>query len=160
MYRLLSFPGYVEEISTGTVVQVDSQNWQAEAYREWLAAGNIPEPCPPPYELHSPEHYRAIRAAAWAWMTEFVQERRYDTIESCCSYYDSTVTRYRLEARAMVAWRDAVNQALEALVKAPSAGVETWEQVRALLPQPGAYSWPTKEELPLDGVPPVTLPVD
>lgn len=153
MYRLTDNPDILFCLETGAFIPRGHWMWPTK----WLES-NTPLPVQPPYELHSPEHYRAIRAAAWDWMTEFVQERRYDTIESCCSYYDSTVTRYRLEARAMVAWRDAVNQALEALVKAPPAGIETWEQVRPLLPQPEAFAWPTTAELPLDAVPPVKLP--
>lgn len=155
MYRLTESPDVLFCLETGAFVPRGHYLWPTE----WLES-NTPLPVPPPYELHSPEHYRAIRAAAWEWMAAEVQERGYDSIETCVGYYNSGVDRYRLEARAMVAWRDAVNQALEALVKAPPAGIETWDQVRALLPQPGAYSWPTKEELPLDGVPPVTLPVD
>lgn len=155
MYRLTKDPDILQCIETGAFIPRGHYLWPTE----WLES-NTPLPVPLPYELHSPEHYRAIRAAAWDWMAAEVQERGYDSIETCVGYYNSGVDRYRLEARAMVAWRDAVNQALEALVKAPPAGVETWDQVRALLPQPGAYSWPTKEELPLDGVPPVTLPID
>lgn len=103
----------------------------------------------PPIIPHTPEHYRAIRSAVWAWMTAYVQARRYDTIESCCSYANSAVTRYRAEALAMIAWRDAVNQALEALVVNPPDGLETWEQVQALLPQPEAFAWPAEVDLPL-----------
>lgn len=55
----------------------------------------------------------------------------------------------------MVAWRDAVNQALEQLVLAPPEGIESWEQVRALLPQSETFAWPEKAELPLDGLAPV-----
>ncbi|MBH1639160.1 glycoside hydrolase family protein [Stenotrophomonas maltophilia] len=67
-------------------------------------------------------------------------ERGYDSVESCASYYSSGVTRYRAEALAMVAWRDAVNQALEQLVLAPPEGIETWDQVRALLPQSETFA--------------------
>ncbi|HDS1139799.1 TPA: hypothetical protein QDZ75_003872 [Stenotrophomonas maltophilia] len=83
-------------------------------------------------------------------MAEWVRARGYDDIPNCASYFNSSITRYRQEARALVAWRDAVNQKLEQLVLAPPVGVETWEQVRALLPQPEAFSWPEKAELPLD----------
>ncbi|WP_277778898.1 hypothetical protein [Stenotrophomonas maltophilia] len=78
-----------------------------------------------------------------------MQARNYDTVESCCSYFNSGVPRFRDEARAMVAWRDAVNLALEQLVLAPPAGIETWDQVRALLPQPEAFNWPGEVSLPL-----------
>ncbi|WP_414609712.1 hypothetical protein [Stenotrophomonas pavanii] len=144
MYRLTEDPDIILCVETGAFIPRGHYLWPTE----WLE-NNSPLPVPPPYELHSPEHYRAIRAAAWAWMTAEVAARGYDTVESCASYFNSSVERYRLEARAMVAWRDAVNQALEALVLAPPAGIETWDQVRALLPQPSQFNWPSTVELPL-----------
>lgn len=109
--------------------------------------GVLPRPITP----NTPAHYRAIRDAAWQWMAAEVQGRRYDTVESCCSYANSTVPRYKAEALAMIAWRDAVNMALEALVAHPPAGLETWEQVRALLPQPEQFAWPAEVDIPLGG---------
>lgn len=50
-----------------------------------------------------------------------------------------------------------MNQALEQPVLAPLDGIETWEQVRALLPQSQTFAWPEKAELPLDGLAPVAL---
>ncbi|WP_313415539.1 hypothetical protein [Stenotrophomonas sp.] len=149
MYRLSQFPGYVDEIATGTCIPVASDCWQAVAYRAWLQMGNKPSPAPSPYEPNTPAHHRAIRDAAWGWMTDVVKERQYDSIESCVGYYNSGVERYRLEARAMVAWRDAVNEKLVALVLDPPPGVVTWEQVRPLLPQPSQFNWPSSLELPL-----------
>ncbi len=32
---------------------------------------------------------------------------------------------------------------------APPAGIETWDQVRVLLPQPETFDWPEKAELQL-----------
>ncbi len=147
MYRLTQDPNILQCVETGAFIPRGHYLWPTE----WLEA-NTPLPVPPPYELHTPEHYRAIRAAAWSWMEAEVKSRDYDSIESCCSYFNSSVERYRLEARAMVAWRDAVNQALEALVASPPPGIETWEQVVVLLPQPEAFPWPGKLELPLDAV--------
>lgn len=95
------------------------------------------------------ERNHAIRNAAWAWMTAWVHARLYDSIESCCSYATSKVPRYAAEAACMVEWRDDVNQRLIELALAPPAGVETWEDVMPLLPQPEAYSWPEEMELPL-----------
>ncbi len=149
MYELTKDTGAVKCLDTGATIPVDADTWQARQYREWLDAGNIPDPEPLPYKLYSPEHFAAIRASAWAWMTSWVVERRYDSIETCCSYFNSGITRYRDEARAMVAWRDSVSQVLEQLVLAPPAGIETWEQVRALLPQPEAFNWPGEVSLPL-----------
>lgn len=147
MYQLTKDPGKVKRLSDGAEIP-EGHRWYDD-YLAWLAEGNTPEPVGLPYELHSPEHYRAIRAAAWDWMTAWVKERRYDSIETCVGYFNSGVPRYRDEARAMVAWRDAVNQELEALVLAAPAGIETWDQVRALLPQPEAFNWPGEVSLPL-----------
>ncbi len=156
-YRLTTSPDMVIRLADNCTVSKGHRFW--DDYQTWRALGNEPYPVPPPYELHSPEHYRAIRSAAWMWMASVVMARGYDNIESCASYYNSSVARYKAEARAMVAWRDAVNQALEALVLAPPDGVETWEQVQVLLPQPEEFSWPTQVELPLEGEPPMTAPV-
>lgn len=147
MYQLTSKPDVVLCVETGVFIPAAHRLW--DDYVEWCRAGNTPLPAPPPYSLGSPQHYQAIRASAWEWMTAWVKDRRYDSIETCCSYFNSSVPRYREEARAMVAWRDAVNQELEALVLAAPIGIETWEQVRALLPQPETFNWPGEVSLPL-----------
>lgn len=155
MYQLTENPDVV--YSSERQSWISKGTWLWNDYQKWVDEVNAPLPIPPPYELHSPEHYRAIRAAAWEWMASVVQERGYDSIETCCSYYNSAVPRYAAEAKAMVAWRDAINQKLEQLVAAPPAGIETWEQVKALLPQPETFNWPSEVDLPLDGVPPIHL---
>lgn len=124
---------------------------------DYLAAVASWSATPPPALPNTPGHYRAIRDAAWAWMTSVVQARRYDSIESCCSYANSTVPRYKAEALAMIAWRDAVNQKLEQLVAAPPAGIDTWDEVRELLPQPESFAWPATVELPLEGSPSASM---
>lgn len=154
MYRLTDDPHRLICVETGAVIPRGHYLWPTE----WLLH-NEPLPILPAYEPNTPAHHRAIRDAAWTWMAGVVQDRGYDSIENCCSYYNSAVARYKAEARAMVTWRDAVSQALEALVLDPPPGVVTWEQVCPLLPQPEAYPWPVKVELPLETVEgPITLP--
>lgn len=152
MYQVTNTEGWIKNITTGEFISEASRHWPE--YEAWLAAGNTPASMPRPYEPNTPAHHRAIRDAAWQWMASIVKDRGYDSIESCVSYYDSGVARYKAEARAMVAWRDAVNQALEALVLNPPPGVDTWEEVCPLLPQPEAFPWPAKVELPLEGTEP------
>lgn len=148
MYQLTDNPDIV--FCTDTNVWISRDTWMWADYETWLETGGVPAPADSVApEPHSPAHYRAIRDAAFAWMGSAAVERGYDSIETCVGYYNSGVQRYRMEARAMVAWRDAVNQALEQLVLAPPTGIETWDQVRALLPQPEAFDWPEKAELPL-----------
>ncbi|WP_188247927.1 hypothetical protein [Stenotrophomonas maltophilia] len=154
IYQLTISPSVVRHCQTDTFINITSTSSEAQAYIEWLAAGGVPDPANPPYTLYSPEHFRAIRDAAFAWMDAEVRARGYDDIPNCASYYNSSVTRYRLEARALVAWRDEVNQKLEQLVLNPPEGIDTWDEVRALLPQPETFAWPEKAELPLDGLAP------
>lgn len=154
-YQLTEFSDIVIRLPDNCTVSMGHRFW--DEYQAWLALGNTPEPVPLPYELHSPEHYRAIRSAAWEWMSCFIRERRYDSIETCVGYVSSSVPRYRDEAQAMVAWRDAVNLALEGLVANPPAGIETWDQVKPLLPQPSSFNWPTAVLLPLEEIPRVNL---
>lgn len=146
MYRLTKDPDILQRVETGAFIPRGHYMWPTE----WLEKNTpLPAPLGLEFELHTPAHYRYIRDQAFAWMRGEAVERGYDSIESCASYYNSSVARYRAEARAMVAWRDAVNQALEQLVRAPPDGIETWEQVRLLLPQPDAYNWPNKLEFAL-----------
>lgn len=158
MYQLTNDPDVIRNVETGVFIPRGHYLWPSE----WLE-NNTPLPVSQPglgFAPHTPEHYRYIRDQAFSWMRAEAVDRGYDSIESCASYYNSGVTRYRAEARAMVAWRDAVNQALEQMVFNPPPGIETWEQVRALLPQPNAYDWPAAVELPLgagESAPPVTL---
>jgi hypothetical protein len=163
MYQLTEDPDVVCLLTPHDETRVARGTWLWRNYEEWCAGGNNADPVPelaPPFLPNSPAHHRAIRDAAWKWMASIVMERGYDSIETCCSYYNSSVERYRREARAMVAWRDAVNQALEALVLNPPVGVDTWEEVCPLLPQPGVFNWPVKVDLPLFAPEaPVTLSV-
>jgi hypothetical protein len=142
-YRLLE-NGNALRLSDGLIIPPGHRFWdEIDAY---MKAGGKWEDAPPPT---IEQRNNKIRDAAWAWMASVPKSRGYDSIESCCSYAQSGVPRYKAEALAMIAWRDAVNQALEALALAPPPGVETWEQVLPLLPQPGAFSWPAAVELPL-----------
>lgn len=157
MYQLTENPDFVKCLETGAFV--GPYVWMRDEYQKWLDEGNTPLPYRP-YELYTPAHFQFIRTKAWEWMAEVVRARRYDSIETCVGYYNSGVERYRREARAMVAWRDAINQKLEELVVTRPDGIETWEQVKPLLPQPEVYDWPAPQDLPLDAVPPIDLPLE
>ncbi|MEN4951920.1 hypothetical protein [Stenotrophomonas sp. TWI819] len=147
MYRSTDSPDEIECLATGAFIPKGHRLW--DEFQAWVDAGNRPLPVALPYVLHSPQHYQSIRSNAWNWMNAWINERRYDSIETCVGYFNSGVPRYRDEARAMVAWRDAVNQKLEELVANAPAGIETWDQVRPLLPQPEAFGWPSEVSLPL-----------
>lgn len=147
MYQLTSNPDIIFKEDTGEYIPRGHRLW--EEYEEFCAAGGSPKPEAPRYGEYTPEHFRYIRSKTWEWMLAWVVERRYDSIESCCSYVTSSVERYKQEATCMVAWRDAVNIKLEEMVLNPPPGISTWEQVRALLPQPESYPWPGLVEIPM-----------
>lgn len=144
MYQYTNDPDVLLNLETLEWIPRSNPNWPTN----WLIF-NTPASVPPPFELYSPEHYKAIQTAAWNWMAEFVQARRYDSVENCCSYFNSSIALKQGEARAMVAWRDAVSVALESLIQNPPPGLTQWEQIKAILPQPESFNWPSKLELPM-----------
>lgn len=141
MYEFTNDPDVILNTETGAFIPRGHTLWYS--YEEWLAAGNVPTTdAGPGYTLYSPEHFRAIRDAAAQWLLSKAKERGYDSVESCVGYYNSTRDRYQREARAMVAWRDAVYGQLEFLAINPPTGIETWEQAKQLLPQPEEFDFP------------------
>lgn len=143
MYQLTDHADIIKCTETGTFIP--RGHWMWGGYQEWLMAGNVAQPAPPPYALNSPEHQRVLRGHAWEWMLTHIQARGYDSIESCCSYINSSVQRFAQEAVAMVAWRDAVSIALQRMAIECTDGVQTWEQLKVLLPQPAAFEWPAAD---------------
>lgn len=130
----------------GTVIP-PGHRWWKERVQPMIDAGTPQDEDPKPT---IEQRNAAIRDEAWRWMAAVPKDRGYDSIESCCSYAQSGVARYQAEALAMIAWRDAVSQALEQMALNPPKEVETWEQVRPLLPQPEAFDWPESVSLPLN----------
>jgi len=99
-----------------------------------------------PAEVLAPDQVAETKTQISAWLDRVVQARGYDNIVSCASYAASTNEQFRTEAAAAIAWRDAVYaMGYEILANTP-AGVETPEDVMALLPRPEAFGWPVSEE--------------
>lgn len=95
-----------------------------------------------PSYLLTQDPVQATREKITQWLDEVVQRKGYDSIVSCASYASSTNDQFRTEARAAIAWRDAVYaQGYQILTDTPT-GVETPDDVMALLPQPEAFGWP------------------
>ncbi|QYW02724.1 hypothetical protein CPT_Marzo_206 [Stenotrophomonas phage Marzo] len=147
MYQLTSDPDVIYKTDTCEYIPRGHRFW--DMYEAFLANGGIVKPEAPRYNEYTPEHFRYIRSMAWEWMADWIKARRYDSIESCVGYVTSSVERYKAEATCMVAWRDAVNIKLEEMVLDPPPDISTWEQVRALLPQPESYPWPGLVEIPM-----------
>jgi len=135
MYQLTDNEDCILNVATGT--QIPRGHWMWEEYDAWLAQGNTPDPMPTPaFDLH--EH---VRKCAYAWMDDVVQGKDYDNIYTCASYATSTIPEFKADADALVAWRDAVVLRLYQLRDEPPQGVDSWEEVKPLLPQPEAFGW-------------------
>lgn len=80
-----------------------------------------------------------------AWLDRTSAQNGYDNAVSCASYVASGIPRYRADAAAIIAWRDAVwtaantwRNGLGGQIPDP---VPTIEQIIGQLPQPRDYGW-------------------
>lgn len=95
-----------------------------------------------PAEALEPDQVAETKNQISQWLDRIVQERGYDNIVSCVSYVASNNDQFRNEAKAALAWRDAVYTAGYDLIANTPEGVTTPEQVLALLPKPEEFFWP------------------
>lgn len=84
-----------------------------------------------------------VRAAIAAHVEATARSRHYDSATSCASYVTSTVPAWAAEARAFVAWRDAVWAFAFAQMTAVQQGlVAAPATTQALLDALPAIAWP------------------
>lgn len=85
-----------------------------------------------------------------AWIDRTAQQNGYDGAVSCASYAASSVTRWRQDAAALIAWRDAVWQAAHAwrasLNGQLPSPIPTIDQIIATLPKARDYGWTVHSE--------------
>ncbi len=97
-YQLLITGNHVKHMPTGDVIPFDDDNREYVIYKEWLAAGNEPQPVPvqvvylrytgkAKFDLFTPDEQRAIAGAA---MTDVDVKLFYDrfTIADYITYAD------------------------------------------------------------------------
>lgn len=141
MYVLTSDPNVVFNAEAGSTVSINSSiEW--EAYQQWLAAGNVPEPVPGPSFA---DYVAMFTAGLQQWMEDTAKQNAYDSVLSCVSYKDSGVAQFAGDAAAMIAWRDALWKWASAWQMGFNgelpATIPTLDEVKAIAPQPGAFSW-------------------
>lgn len=136
MYQLTTNPDMVLRLEDGACIP-RGHRWWTE-YEEWCAAGNTADPPP---QVPEAQRNLAIRNAVATWMDSVAQGNDYDNVVSCLTYLNSSVPKFKAEAEAMLAFRDAVYAKLVELVTDPPPGVTTLEQVMPLLPQPEEFGW-------------------
>jgi len=87
----------------------------------------------------------ALEVAVQAWLDTTAQGNGYADMASCITYINSGVAQWAADAKAAIAWRDAVWQAcysqFTAAQGAPLPAVPTSTALIAALPQPATFGW-------------------
>ena len=111
MYQLVNDPKTshparcVKRLADNASIPFDPANTDYQTYLEWIAEGNEPLPVagPTPEEMQ-----RQIAAAIDAHVEAQALALQYNSAAHLVGYVASTVSHWRAEAEAFVAWRDAV----------------------------------------------------
>ncbi|PYE89567.1 hypothetical protein [Phyllobacterium leguminum] len=124
--------------SVEVIVPDDVDNGHRQMLAGWEASGNLIEP----YSMPVATIISAYRTAVQSLIDARAAERQYDSGATLASYVSSTVPEWQDEARAFVAWRDAVwAYALTELDKV-QAGERQQPTVEAFLAELPAFEWP------------------
>lgn len=101
-----------------------------------------------PASFLSPRFDDVVKSAIDAvqgWIDTTAAQNGYDSAVSCASYTASTIARYRADAAAIIAWRDAVWVAANAWRNSLGGQlpdpIPTAEQIIAQLPKPQTFGW-------------------
>lgn len=140
-YSLTNDPNVVFNTLTGAYIPTDG-NWQSDAYQEWLAEGNTPDPLPAPTFA---DYVAQFTPGLQQWMETTAAQNGYDSVLSCVSYKDSGVQQFAGDAKAMIDWRDALwkwasEYQAGANGQLPNP-VPTIEEVISMAPQPEQFNW-------------------
>jgi hypothetical protein len=102
-------------------------------------------PAPVPVQPTPTELIAALKVSVQQWLDTTAQASGYDSLASCASYISSSVTAWASDAKAAIAWRDAVWQAcftqMSAAQGATSPAIPTATALIAALPQPATFGW-------------------
>lgn len=75
MYQLMTDHNYVRNLDGGAVVRVDADGYSAQAYRDWLSGGGVPDPAPAPTPFVPPivTRFQACAALLGAGLLDSVE---------------------------------------------------------------------------------------
>lgn len=140
MYKLTDNQDIVVNLETGATIPKGHRFWVE--YEEWLAGGNTPRAVDgPTFE----SVVLTITDAIQSWLDTTARQNGYDSAVSCSSYAVSGVPRFKADALAIIAWRDAVWEAANAWRNSMNGQlpnpVPSIEAVLAQLPKPATYGW-------------------
>lgn len=144
-YQLTDELDWIRHIPSGTDIPKGHRLW--DAYEAWLSEGNTPIP-----RQSMQFDYVVTKAidGIQAWLDSTAAQNGYDGAVSCASYATSSVARWRQDAAALMAWRDAVWQEAHAW-RASLGGqlpspIPTIENIIATLPPARDYGWVVHQE--------------
>lgn len=109
------------------------------AYREWLAAGGVPEPADPP---SAEDMIAAVQAAVQHRLDTFARTRAYDGILSAATYATSAVPKFAAEGQYAVQARDATWAACYTIMADVQAGLRPMPTIEHVLAELPTLEWP------------------
>lgn len=136
MYQLSEDTSRVIRLSDSASIPADPANRDWQAYQQWLAAGNTPEPSP------GPDIQAAVTAAVQDRLDAFAKTRGYDGILSACTYATSKVAKFAAEGAYCVDARDAHWAQCYAIMADVQGGLRPMPTVDAVLAELPALEWP------------------
>lgn len=141
-YKLTN-EGYVIKNGDTKVPTVDVPGFdphpETVAYREWLAAGGVPEPA----DAHSADEMIAsVQQAVQQRLDDFARTRAYDGILSAATYAASAVPKFAAEGQYAVQARDATWAACYQIMADVQAGTRAMPSVEDVLAELPALEWP------------------
>lgn len=109
-----------------------------------LALPLQPPPIPPEPEQLSPEQalIAQVTRVVQIRLDSVAQQRGYDGILSACTYVASAVPRFKAEAEAAVAWRDAVWSKCYEILAQAQAGERAVPSLGEVLQELPQIQWP------------------
>lgn len=128
----------VTRVADGAMIPSDAGNRDYQAYLAWVASGNTADPYVPP-ALTEADYLAEVGKL----LDGTVQERFYDDIVSACSYAASTNAKFKAEADACIAWRDAVYVACYTALAAVQGGTMEQPTIAAFVASLPQLAWPT-----------------
>lgn len=139
----LTGEGYVIKNGDMKVPIVDvpgfDPNPETVAYREWLAAGGVPEPADAP---SAEEMIASVQQAVQQRLDDFARTRAYDGILSAATYATSSVPKFAAEGQYAVQARDASWAACYQIMADVQAGMRVMPSVEQVLSELPTLEWP------------------
>ena len=139
----LTGEGYVIKNGDMKVPIVDvpgfDPNPETVAYREWLAAGGVPEPADAP---SAEEMIASVQRAVQERLDAFARTRAYDGILSAATYATSGVQKFTAEGQYAVQARDATWAACYQIMADVQQGLRPMPSVEQVLSELPALEWP------------------